>query len=166
MMIWGGPRRPIEGVVGFTVLNGALLCLGGLRPSALLVTAGAFGVLFADQMMRGCSAVIWQRTVPQELQARVFAIRTTAAQAALPLAPLVAGPLADRIFEPALAQGGRLAPTFGRLLGVGPGRGVALLFLILGASTIVAALLAGLHRGLRQVDDSTAPRPVHGEATR
>jgi hypothetical protein len=49
----------------------------------------------------------------------------------LPLAYLLAGPLADRLFEPLMAEGGALSATFlGSWLGVGPGRGIGLMFVL------------------------------------
>ena len=39
--------------------------------------------------------------------------------------------LADNFFEPLMAEGGALANTFlGTLLGIGPGRGIGLMFII------------------------------------
>ena len=47
----------------------------------------------------------------------------------IPLAYVIAGPLADRIFEPLMAADGLLAGSVGQILGVGPGRGIGLLFI-------------------------------------
>jgi len=44
----------------------------------------------------------------------------------MPLATLVAGPLADYVMEPAMNEGGSLASVFGPIVGVGPGAGMAL----------------------------------------
>src|SRR5690606_22451297 len=62
----------------------------------------------------------------------VFAVRRMIARIATPLAYLLAGPLADDLFEPMLADGGALASTVGRVIGVGPGRGIAFLYVMLG----------------------------------
>jgi hypothetical protein len=53
---------------------------------------------------------------------------------------LIAGPLADRVFEPGLRVGGSLVPLFGGLVGVGPGAGMALITVICG---LLAAVLCG-----------------------
>jgi DHA3 family macrolide efflux protein-like MFS transporter len=50
----------------------------------------------------------------------------------LPLAYAVSGPLAEKVFEPAMSVGGRLAPVFGPLIGVGPGRGIGLMYVLCG----------------------------------
>ncbi|OQA92797.1 MAG: hypothetical protein BWY25_03168 [Chloroflexi bacterium ADurb.Bin222] len=56
------------------------------------------------------------------------------------MAALLAGPLADRVFEPAMREGGAWAPLFGKLVGTGPGAGIGLMFFIFG----LAALAVGL----------------------
>ena len=77
------------------------------------------------------SQAVWQIKIPPDIQGRVFAMRAMLSYSIIPLANLVAGPLADRVFEPLMAEGGALANSFlGRLVGVGPGRGIAVIFLI------------------------------------
>lgn len=72
-------------------------------------------------------------------------MRAMAQQGATLLASLSAGSLADRVFEPLMMPGGHLAPTVGRVLGAGPGRGVALLMTVIGVATLSTAALASLH---------------------
>lgn len=157
MTAWGGPRRRIHGVLGFALLQGLLLLLGAARPSAALVAAGAFGVMFTMPLIGGCSQTIWQRTVPPELQGRVFSLRMTVAGGAMPLAYAVAGPLVDRVFEPLMADSGPLAASVGPLLGTGDGRGVALLFVVLAGTTLLAVAMASLYPRLRRLDVEASP---------
>jgi hypothetical protein len=72
--------------------------------------------------------------------------------AATPLAYLLAGPLADMVFEPLLAAGGPLAGTVGRLMGTGPGRGVGLLFVVLGLVTMLVAATALASTRVRRLE--------------
>ena len=112
--------------------------------------AAAF--FFSLSMVAGSSQVVWQRAVPPELQGRVFSVRATIAMSAIPLASLLAGPLADGVFEPAMAPGHALAQTLGPLIGVGKGRGIALIILVAGALSTLAALAAGMFGPLRRLD--------------
>jgi hypothetical protein len=75
------------------------------------------------------------------------------AKAATPLAYIIAGPLADKIFGPALAAGGSLAGSVGRVVGVGPGRGIGLLFIVMGALIVAAAVAAYANPRIRRVED-------------
>ncbi len=72
----------------------------------------------------------------------MFAVRRMIAWASLPLAYVAAGPLADRVFEPLLAEGGLLVGTVGRIIGVGKGRGIGLMFVVLGGMILLSVLAA------------------------
>jgi hypothetical protein len=52
-----------------------------------------------------------------------------------------------------LAVDGALAKNIGRLIGVGPGRGIGLLFIVLGILNILAATVGYLYPRLRLVED-------------
>jgi DHA3 family macrolide efflux protein-like MFS transporter len=69
------------------------------------------------------------------------------------LAYAVAGPLADYVFEPLMAPGGLLAENVGQLIGVGHGRGIGLLFMIVGVLTIMVTVVAYQYSRLRLVED-------------
>lgn len=152
MTVWGGPRRRVLGILGFLLLQGAVLMVGGLRPSATLIAVSGFVFLFCTPMIIGSSQAIWQSKVPPDLQGRVFAVRRMIAWSTLPLAYLVAGPLADRVFEPLLAEGGPLAASVGAWIGVGKGRGIALLFFVLGLFVLLVVAAASRYRRLRQLE--------------
>jgi hypothetical protein len=100
-----------------------------------------------------CNQTILQSKIAPAVQGRVFAVAGMVAAGALPLAALAAGPLADRVFEPLLRPGGALADTaVGHLLGTGPGRGVGLMFVVLGALVLIAVGIASLNPRLRNLE--------------
>jgi hypothetical protein len=85
--------------------------------------------------------------------------------AATPLGYALAGPLSERVFEPWLAAGGALAGTVGAAIGVGPGRGIGLMFVLMGVSMMTAALVAWRSRAMRSVDDLPDAVPADPRAT-
>ena len=87
------------------------------------------------------------------MQGRVFAIQHTIARAAAPLAYLLAGPLADGVFEPLLVSGGALAGSLGRVIGTGPGRGIGLLFVVMGALKMAVSAAGYAHPRVRLIED-------------
>ena len=153
MSVWGGPKKRIHGILGFSLLAGAMVALGGLRPSVLLLGAVIFIVLFTLPIMNGCSQAIWQVKTAPDVQGRVFAVRRMIAGSITPLSYIAAGPLADRVFEPLMAVNGPLADSIGEIIGVGPGRGIALLFIVVGVLTVVVTLASYLYPPLRFVED-------------
>jgi DHA3 family macrolide efflux protein-like MFS transporter len=153
MSAWGGPRRRINGVLSFEMLSGFCFLLMGLRPSFWLVAAGAFGAHVTIAIVFGSNQAIWQSRVEPQVQGRVFATQQMVARSAAPLAYLLAGPLADRVFNPLLTMDGPLAGSLGQVLGTGPGRGIGLLFILMGAVKVAITLLARSDSHIRYVED-------------
>lgn len=150
---WGGPRRRIRGVLGFEVLKGFGIILIGLRPEAWLVAVGASIAHFAMPFSAASDQAIWQMKVPQELQGRVFAIRQMVSRSIMPLAYLLVGPLADRVFEPLMRSPLGFFGVVGQVIGVGPGRGMGLLFSLMGTVIAIAAMTGALIPVIRNVEE-------------
>ncbi len=140
MIITGGPRRRIRGILAAGLVSGLALGVAGLRPDAWLIGGALFAMMSCIPIVNACSQAIWQSKVPPGVQGRVFSVRRMIAQLAEPVGYLLAGPLADRLFGPLMAQGGSLAAIFGPWIGSGPGRGIGLLFLCLAAIQILGTL--------------------------
>lgn len=158
MSVWGGPKPRVYGVFGFGLLQAICLLFVGLHPSVPLITVAAFGVFFCVPFMDGCNQAIWQTKVPPDVQGRVFAVRLMIAWSSFPLAYLLAGPLADYVFEPLLASGGLLASSVGKIIGVGAGRGIGLLFMVLGTLNFGVAIFSYLYQPLRMIEkENIAP---------
>jgi hypothetical protein len=92
--------------------------------------------------------------VGMELQGRVLATNRMTANLTEPLGYVGAGLLADALLEPAMADGGWLSGAVGGLLGSGPGRGMALLLVVLGGVQVVLAVIGLRWRTLRYMEDA------------
>jgi MFS transporter, DHA3 family, macrolide efflux protein len=141
MSVCGGPKSKLLGVWIGVLGQGLFLLLGGLQPSVNLAAIGILGYLFAYPIAMSCYQTLWQSAIHPELQGRVFGVRYLLEQLPLAIALMVAGPLADQLFEPAMARNGWLAGSIGALIGVGTGRGIGLAFLLLGIGNGVVALI-------------------------
>ncbi|MEG4574237.1 MFS transporter [Microcoleus sp. N3A4] len=129
MSIWGGPRILIRGVFGFAFLSQLCILALGLRADAALFALAFFLFFFSLPFINGwCDAILLRKVAP-DIQGRVFATINMICFSCIPLAYVVAGPLAERIFEPLMATDGLLAGSIGQIIGVGPGRGIGLLFI-------------------------------------
>lgn len=124
------------------VIAGLCMAIGGLRPVVWLIAVATFIYSFTMPIISSGVNTIIQTSAPVHLQGRMNATLTTIIQGSMPLAFLIAGPLADYVFEPLLLEGGPLTSSLGWIIGVGPGRGMALLMIILG-SLIVGLSLIG-----------------------
>jgi MFS family permease len=152
MSAWGGPRRRVFGVLGFSVWAGVAYAMLGVRPDLVWVTVWAFLMMAVFPIIAGSSQALWQAKTEPDVQGRVFSVRRMIAQFSAPVGVLLAGPLVDGVFQPAMNAGGALAIRLGPWIGVGPGRGVAALFLVLGVLQILVAVLALANPRLRRVD--------------
>jgi DHA3 family macrolide efflux protein-like MFS transporter len=153
MSAWGGPKRRVHGILSFELLSGISFILMGLRPSAWLIALGAFTAHLAIAIASSCNQALWQSKVAPEVQGRVFATQQMVTQAAAPLGFLLAGSLADYVFEPLFNVGGPLSISVGQVIGAGPGRGIALLIMVMGLLKLSVSLWGLLYPRIRLVED-------------
>lgn len=149
---WGGPKRRIHGVLQGMVLGSAALVVVGLARGVPFWAAGAFLMMLFIPLINGSNQAIWQAKVPADIQGRVFAVRRLIAQITAPVAMLLAGPLADYVFEPAMQPGGAWVPLFGQLVGSGPGAGMSLMFVLSGLGGMLVALSGYVFPRIREVE--------------
>jgi predicted MFS family arabinose efflux permease len=152
MSIWGGPSRRVRGLMISLAIAGIGLMIAGLRPSTIVVAFGIFVVLVVIPIAAGTSQAIWQSKIPPELQGRVFSLRLMMAMAATPPAYVLAGPLADRVFEPLLTDTGPLAGSLGNFIGTGPGRGIGAFFIVLGLAIVGIVVTAVRNDRIRNLE--------------
>lgn len=152
MSLWGGPKHRVLGIFSYGSLFGLSTVLVGIAPSITPIALASFAMFFMIPIINGCSQAIWQSKTPVGVQGRVFAVRRMIGLLGTPVAYLVAGPLADRLFEPLLSVNGPLAGSVGQIIGYGPGRGIGLIFIIMGILTILAQVGGYLYPRLREVE--------------
>ncbi|MFF5112152.1 amino acid adenylation domain-containing protein [Streptosporangium sp. NPDC000509] len=154
MSVWGGPaRRRMFGVLMGTLALAACCLVTGARESLLVVGVGAFGVSCSLALVNGVYATIVQVKVPQRFHGRVFALNQMVALSTIPLGVVLIAPFGERLLEPMFLSGGLLADTAGAVIGVGPGRGIAFMYILCGL--LVALIVAGAlrSRALSRFDD-------------
>ena len=140
MGAWGGPQKRVRGLASLLSVAGLATCLVGLRPAVVPAAVGMFALMLLIPVINGTSTTLWQLKVDLDMQGRVFALRRMMAMIATPVSYLLAGPLADKVFEPLMS--GPLADTVGKVIGVGEGRGIGLLFIVMGFMLILTMVFA------------------------
>lgn len=150
---WSNPRHKVLTIIACSIVAGLGLTISGLQPSPVLIAAGFFIFMFPITSINANLRAIVQTKVPEDLQGRVFSLILMTARAGMPLALLMSGPLADRVFEPGMAVGGALASgPLGALWGAGPGRGIGLMLSLSGIGMVLASLLMYAYPRLRNVE--------------
>jgi hypothetical protein len=131
----------VHGVLTGWFLTGLLgSALMGFGRTVWVWGAAQFFASFLIPIINGSNQAIWQSKVAPDIQGRVFSIRRLIAWFVVPLAALVAGPLADKVFEPAMQPGGSLIPLLSGIFGSGPGAGMAILFVVGGFGAALVGL--------------------------
>ena len=164
MTLTGGPKKRIDGVLGFSMVGGVLLAAHGVYPAFALVVVCGFALFIMLPVIDASNNSLWQSKVPAQLQGRCFAVQEVVLNASMAIGYCLAGPLSEYVFEPALREGGSLAGSVGSAIGVGPGRGIGLMFVLIGLSMSLVAMRAYFVPAIRRIDeleDAVAPEPDH-----
>lgn len=149
---WKGPRPRIHGVYIFALVLAGAFALAGSQPSVIVMTIGLFLWTFSIPLVNGYMRVVYQTKTPLEMQGRVFATGSMFVQATAPIALVISGPLADKIFTPMFLEGGVLAGSVGRVIGVGNGRGIAFMLILMGLCVVIGTAVAYLYPRLRLIE--------------
>ncbi|NEQ98544.1 MAG: MFS transporter, partial [Cyanothece sp. SIO2G6] len=149
---WGGFHKKIHGMlVGFAI-TGFFKIILGVGQASWIWIAMHFCATLAVPLFYSSSNAIWYSKVPPSSQGRVLAADQMIGLVVGAIAPLIAGPLADYVFEPAMAADGWLAPIFGPVIGTGPGAGIAVLYAMMACLMMLVGLGGyGIHT-LRNVE--------------
>jgi diaminobutyrate-2-oxoglutarate transaminase len=127
--------------------------LAGFGSSAEIWAVSAFGAFVAGGISEGCAGALWMRKAPKESQGSIFAAVGTLNLIVLSVVLLFGSALADNVLEPLMMPGTSFSETFGPWLGVGKGRGIALLFVAVGSLFFIISIVAMANSRLRNLDD-------------
>jgi tellurite resistance protein TehA-like permease len=152
LALWGNRRRMSGILVGMTTAGLAAVLIS-LQESALLIGVGMFITGISFVFIMGLSRVIWQMKVAPDVLGRIFSLQLAVGVGAQSIGALVAGALADRIFEPLLMSDGALGNSLGALIGTGEGRGMAFMFMLMGVIQLVIAVVSLLMPSVRSLED-------------
>lgn len=150
---WGGPRRRVRGILGCSLLLAVATVAGAARPDAVLVAVAAFAFMGALGVIMTTSQTIWQTKVEQPLLGRVAAALNMVSAIPQVIAYAVAGLAVDQVMEPLVGRDEVRSPALARLIGDGPGRGIALLMMVMGVLIALTVAVAALDPRLRRLED-------------
>jgi len=142
----------IAWIVFLLGVQGAFMLCAAFQAKAWIIATVGFCMLLIDPFISACDAQIWHSKVPADIQGRVFAVRHMIVIASNPIGAATAGILIDNFFEPMMTETGYLASSFGALIGTGKGRGISVLFILLGFFQMSSAAIAYLNPRLRHLE--------------
>lgn len=150
MSVWGGTHPRIHTILPGIALEGVLLFLLGVSRHPITIGISLFLILFPLPIVNASFMSLFQVKIPPDLQGRTFSAVTQVAMLLNPLTFLIAGPLADYVFEPAV--GGSHWDAVAPLVGGEAGAGMGLMMIIYGAFMLVTMLGAYALPAMRHLE--------------
>jgi DHA3 family multidrug efflux protein-like MFS transporter len=143
-------RNPLRSMLIANIVIWTISSVFTLQSSIILLAVGMFIYLCVIPYLEASEQTVLQKVVPFERQGRVFGFAQSVEQAASPLTAFLISPIAQFVFIPFMTTGAG-AELIGPWYGVGPERGLALVFTITGVIGLAVTLLAFGSRYYRQL---------------
>ena len=130
LSVWGGTKRRVNGMLAGFMGAGVAKTIFGLGQNLTLWLPAQFCSSLNFPLLGSSKTALWMEAVPPKLQGRVFAADDLVIKLVSAIATLIAGPLCDRVLEPAMQSETILSSLFAPIFGKGAGAGMALLYVL------------------------------------
>lgn len=153
------PPKRFAVVIGGGIMAGSVGFLGlGLSGTTQgWMLSASFGFMFFP-VVGAASAALKQRKTPLNIQGRVFAADQMLQTMGIAAGILLAGPLADLVFEPAFSSGAGWVSLWTGIVGSGAGSGMAALIVVAALGGVLTGLFALTARSVRTLEQSMPDR--------
>ncbi len=147
--------RPLRVILVGNLVNWTACVLFPVWHSIVPLVIGMIVWLALIPAIEAAEQTVLQRAIPFERQGRVFGFAQLVENAAAPVTALAMGPLAETVFMPS-ATDGWIADTIGGWWGVGPARGLAVMFALAGLVGVAVTAVARISAAYRRLDADTS----------
>lgn len=124
-------------LVGGLCMGGIAFSLMGVTSNIYFIVISGFTFFFALTFINTSADVLVRKNIENEKQGRVWGIIGILSQLGFVIAYSISGVLADYVFNPLLRTDGLLANSVGKIIGIGDGRGIGLLFIVSGLFVVI-----------------------------
>ena len=131
---------------------GIFFALMGVKENLFLITGFGFMMFVFMPAVQVGAEVLIRRNLANEVQGRVFGIISFITQMGYILAYILSGVLSDYVFEPFMCSNSLLAKEIGKVIGVGAGRGIALLIGIAGMALVIVGIVVFRLESVKRLD--------------
>lgn len=155
----GLSKNPLRLLLLANVVLWVVTILFPLRASIVLLGIGMYIYMLLVPYVEAAEQTVLQKVVPYERQGRVFGFAQSVEQAASPLTAFLISPLAQFVFIPFMTDGLGVR-MIGSWFGIGPDRGIALVFVLTGIVGLAGTLVALRSRYYAELSERyLAPSP-------
>ena len=103
-------------------------------------------------IMAGQNLILYKK-IPENIQGRVFAIRNAVQYSTIPFGILLGGYLSDYVFEPFMCSNSDIVTLLGKIVGIGAGSGMAVMFLCTGICGFVMSIFSLFCKEIQKLND-------------
>jgi DHA3 family macrolide efflux protein-like MFS transporter len=153
MSAWGGFKKRAHGVLAGWIFFGLFFAVFGASSSLATWIPFIVMVNLTGPMINTSNQALWQSKVAPDVQGRVFSARRLIAWFTQPIAPIIAGTLADFVMEPAMKSNTGMATIFGPVFGTSPGAGMGLLIGFAGLMAAAVGLTGYFIPAIRSAEE-------------
>lgn len=150
--VFGRREKHVKVLSLFLGLMGIFFAFIGLSTNIFLIVIPGFLFFFTVPFVNSSIEVLIRNNIDNVMQGRVWSFVSVITYVGSVLAYLSAGFLADHVFNPFFQADGPLVDSLGRLVGTGPGRGIAFMFVVSGLSVAVLAYFIFRSREIRALE--------------
>jgi DHA3 family multidrug efflux protein-like MFS transporter len=148
-------KNPLRTLLLVNLVTWSVCCVFTIQPSIWLLAGGCFIWMLLGPVAEAAEQTTLQKVVPPERQGRVFGFAQSVEQAASPLTAFLIGPLTEFVVIPFMTDGAG-ADTIGDWFGIGPARGIALVFTVAGLLGVLVTVFALNSKYYRQLSAAYA----------
>ncbi|WP_410509077.1 MFS transporter [Methanosarcina hadiensis] len=151
--VFGSKNKHVKTLSISLFISGIFFANLGLSTNIAFVTLAGFLFFATLPFINTSIEVLIRKNIDNSKQGRVWSIISMVTYLGSIIAFTVSGFLADKIFNPLLEADGLLSQTAGSIIGVGNGRGIALMFIISGLMISLIALLIWKNKKIKELEN-------------
>jgi len=151
--LFGSKSKHVKVLSISLFLAGLFFANLGLSTSIIFITMAGFMFFAALPFVNTSIEVLIRQNIDNKKQGRVWSIISTITYLGSIVAFVVAGFLADKVFNPLLEVNGKLAGTVGSIIGIGEGRGIGLMLIVSGIIISFISLLIFRNKFIKNLDE-------------
>ena len=103
-------------------------------------------------IMAGQNLILYKK-IPENIQGRVFAVRNAVQYSTIPFGILLGGYLSDYVFEPFMRSNSDIVTLLGKIVGIGTGSGMAVMFLCTGICGFAMSIFSLFCKEIQKLND-------------
>jgi len=150
--LFGSKSKHVKVLSISLFLAGLFFANFGLSTSIVFITLAGFMFFATLPFVNTSIEVLIRKNIDNKKQGRVWSIISTITYLGSIVAFMVAGFLADKVFNPLLEVNGKLAGTVGSIIGIGEGRGIGLMLVVSGIIISFISLLIFRNKFINNLD--------------